>query len=157
MGFTVVIAAINSIKVAETIGMGDQARMFSIVSLSALAMFVVLVTLAIVNIANPEAHKRFMLIATVSLLQAAVARVFRAVLAPTSVGPPQVAISIPPGLVADLLLVALAVYDWRTRGKVHPVTMWAGGAVVLLQVIRLPLSATPVWMAIARAVEALAG
>jgi len=40
MAFTVVLAAINSMKVADAIGMGDAARRFSIVSLSALVLFI---------------------------------------------------------------------------------------------------------------------
>ncbi|HEX5378641.1 MAG TPA: hypothetical protein VFW47_08700, partial [Phenylobacterium sp.] len=76
MGFTVVLAAINSIKVAETIGMGDAARHFTVVSLLALASFVTLFTLAIVNTRRPEIHKRLMILAMLPLMQAATARVF---------------------------------------------------------------------------------
>lgn len=158
MGFTVVLAAINSIKVAETIGMGDEARRFSIVSLSALVAFAVLFAAAIVNNRRPEVHKRLMILACIPLMQAAVARLFQVVMTPPGVvGPPPVFVSLPPGLVVDLLIVAAMVYDWRTRGRPHPVYLWGGPAILAIQILCLPVSATPAWMAVARGVESLAG
>ena len=157
MGFTVVLAAINSMKVGEAVGLGDQARMFSIVSLSALVFFAITFTLAIANVARPEIHKRLMIVAMIPLMQAATARVFKTVMAGDVAGPPPVFVSLPPGLIVDLLLVAAIVYDWRTRGRPHAVYLYGGAAAVAVQVLCLPLSATPAWMAIARGVEGLAG
>jgi len=89
MGITVVLAAINSIKVAEGIGMGDAARRFSFVSLSALVMFAAFITLAIANVRRAELHRRFMLLARVPLMQAAMARLFMIAFAPAdAMGPP---------------------------------------------------------------------
>ena len=157
MGMTVVLAAINSIQVAETMGLGDEARAFSIVSLSALAMFAALITLAIRNTHRPEVHKRLMLVAMIPLMQAATARVFGTIMVGELRGPPPVFVSLPPGLLVDLLLVAAIVYDWRTRGTPHSVYLYGGAAVLAVQILCLPLSTTPGWMAIARAVESLAG
>jgi len=158
MGFSVVLAAINSIKVAEAIGMGDEARRFAVVSLSALVLFAVIFASAIANIRRPEAHKRLMILACIPLMQAAMARVFRTVMSPPGVvGPPPVFVSVPPGLLVDLLLVAAIVYDWRTRGRPHPVYLIGAPLIVLQQLLNVPISATPAWMTIARAVESLAG
>ena len=157
MAFTVVLAAINSMKVAEAIGMGDQARMFSIVSLTGLVFFGIAFGLAIANVVRPEVHKRLMIVAMIPLMQAATARVFATVMAGDIKGPPPVFVSLPPGLLVDLLLVAAIVYDWRTRGRPHPVYLYGLGAAVALQVLCLPLSATDAWMAVARGVESLAG
>ena len=38
-------------------------------------------------------------------------------------GPPPVPLTIPPAFVAYLLLVVAIVYDWRTRGAVHRVSL----------------------------------
>lgn len=158
MGFSVVLAAINSIKVAESIGMGDGARRFTIVSLSALVMFAVLIGLAISNIHRKDVHKRFMLLAMIPPMHAAMARVFMTAFAPPDAkGPPPVFVSIPPGLFVDLLIVAAIIHDWRTRGRPHPVYLAGGAVIVAVQLLSVPISATPTWMAIARWAESLAG
>jgi hypothetical protein len=158
MAISVVIAAIRSIKVAEAIGMGDEARRFAIVSLSGMVLFVVFCTLAIVNVRKADSHKRYMLVAMVPLMQAAIARIFMTLFAPAdAVGPPPVFVALPPGLLMDGLIVSGMVYDWRTRGKPHPIYV-AGLAVnIAVQVLCIPLSGTAGWMSIARAVESLAG
>jgi hypothetical protein len=106
-----------------------------------------------------------MLLATVSILQAAVARLFFIFLAPpearglspAETAPAEVAVSVAPGLAIDLLIVAAMIYDWRTRGHVHPVYLIGGPVLLFLQVIRVPLSTTPAWHAIAAWVAGLAG
>jgi hypothetical protein len=158
MAFTVVLLAIHSIKAAETIDMGDQARRFSIVSLSALVLFATLFTLAIIKSRRSEVHKRLMLLAMIPLMHAAMARVFLTFFAPPgAVGPPPVFVSVPPAICVDLLIVAALIYDWRTRGRPHPVYLIGGSAILAVQMLCVPLSATAAWMSIATHVEALAG
>ncbi len=116
--------------------------------------FAVLFTIALLKVKQLEIHKRLMLVATVSLLQAAVGRWFLIFLAPVSlgggpVGPPPVFVTIMPGLVSDLLIVAAMIHDRKTIGRVHPVYWVAGGALVALQVLRVPLSKTAAWTQIA--------
>lgn len=158
MGITVVLAAINSIKAAETIGMGDEARRFTIVSLSGLALFAAFLGLAIANVRRAELHKRFMLLAMVPLMHAATARVFMTAFAPADAkGPPPVFVSIPPGLFVDLIIVAAIIHDWRTRGRPHRVYVIGGAILLAVQLLSVPLSAGPTWMAIAKWVQSLAG
>lgn len=158
MGITVVLAAINSIKMAETIGMGDEARRFTFVSLSGLAMFATFLGLAIANVRRAELHKRFMLLAMVPLMHAAMARLFMLAFAPPGAkGPPPVFVSVPPGLFVDLLIVAAIIHDWRTRGRPHWVYLVGGAVVLAVQLLSVPLSAGPTWMAIAKWVQSLAG
>lgn len=158
MAFTVVLLAIHSIKVAETINMGDQARRFSIVSLSALVVFSTLFVLAIVKSRRPEVHKRLMLLTMIPLVHAAMARVFLTLFAPAgALGPPLVFVSVPPAIFVDLLIVVAIFYDWRTRGRPHPVYLIGGPAILAVQLLSVPLSGTAAWMTIARHVESLAG
>jgi hypothetical protein len=158
MAGTVVLAAINAIRVADAIGMADQARRFSYVSLSGVVTFAALFAAAIVAVKRSEIHKRLMLLAMIPLMQAAMARVFMTLFAPPdAVGPPPVFVSVPPGLLIDSLIVAAVVYDWRTRGRPHPVYLICGPLLVANQLLAIPLSATPAWMAIARWVQSLAG
>jgi hypothetical protein len=66
-------------------------------------------------------------------------------------------VSVPPGLAVDLLLVAAIVYDWRTRGRPHPVYLIGGALLLANQLLAVPISATPAWTAIATWVQSLAG
>ena len=158
MGITVVLAAINSIKAAETIGMGDEARRFTIVSLSGLALFAVFLGLAIANVRRAELHKRFMLLAMVPLMHAATARLFMTAFAPADAkGPPPVFVAIPPGLFVDLIIVAAIIHDWRTRGRPHRVYVIGGAILLAVQLLSVPLSTGSTWMAIAKWVQSLAG
>lgn len=150
MCFVGTATAINSLKQAEAAGFADAGRAFVIVPMSGVAFFATLFTIALLKIKRLETHKRLMIVATVSLLQAAVARWFVFFLAPVAaagvaVSPPPVTVSVLPGLVTDLLLVWAMLHDRKTRGSVHPVYWIAGGAMVALQVLRVPLSTTTAW------------
>jgi len=160
-----ILAAIRSMAKAEAMGAGLMGREFSIVSLTAIFFFGGLVALAVAYVERPDMHKRLMLLATVSILQAAAARWFFVLfappeargLSPSETGPAPVAISIAPGLLVDLLIVAAMIYDWRARGHVHRVWLIGAPALVFLQFIRVPLSTTPAWHAIAAWFAGLAG
>jgi hypothetical protein len=102
-----------------------------------------------------------MLVATISILQAAVGRWFLLLFAPARAvgelaGPPPVGVTVISGLVVDLLIVAAMIHDRRTRGQVHRVYWIAGAAVLAVQVLRVPLSKTHAWSVIAQWVLTLA-
>jgi hypothetical protein len=119
---------------------------FLAIPLFDMVVFAPLVACGIYFRRRRDTHKRFMLLATVSLVAAAVARLSRMV-------------PIPPAVVAtgplfyfgvgDVLIVALAAYDLVTRGRVHPVTLWGGLFIVVSQVARLAISGTHGWLAFA--------
>ena len=165
MFIVAVLAAMRSMAHAAELGAGLMGQEFAIVSLTAIVFFAAVVALAIANVRRPEVHKRLMLLATVSILQAAAARWFFVLLgppetrglSPSETGPVPVSISIAPGLLVDVLIVVAMIYDWRTRGRVHPVYLIGGPALLFLQIIRVPLSTTPAWHAIAGWVASLAG
>jgi len=143
---------------SEMLGFGDAARRFAAVTLCAWPLMAVIFTLAIVNIRKPEVHKRMMLLLMIGIMTPAIARVFITLFAPPGLaGPPPTFVSIPPALVADLLLVVAIVHDWRTRGRPHPVYIYGGLVLVAEQVLAVPLSATATWMHIAKAFQSLAG
>ncbi len=112
----------------------------------------------------PEAHKRLMLLATITLLQAAMARIFFVLITGGGPGlrpglgpPPPLAIGLVPSLITGLLIVAGLVYDWRTRGRPHPV--WLIGAAVTTAVILLrgPLGSTHGWLEFADGLARITG
>jgi len=155
---SILVGEATVLKRFEAQGFGDAARRFAAVTLIAWPLMAAFFTLAIVNIRKPQVHKRLMLLLMVGIMTPAIARVFITFFAPPGLaGPPAPFVSIPPGLVADLLLVVAMVHDWRTRGRPHPVYVYGGLALVAEQVGAVALSATPAWMHIARAFQSLAG
>jgi hypothetical protein len=104
-----------------------------------LPLFVGLVSAGWYYRRNAQAHKRLMLIATISILAAALGRL------------PYPAL--PPG-VRDpfailLVIIPLAVWDIKTRGKLHSAT-WIGGTVVLMSwPLRIAIWGTAPWLAFA--------
>jgi hypothetical protein len=115
-------------------------------------MFAGFVAAAIVNVRRPEWHKRFMLAATVSLLQAAIARFFFLAatgggpgMRPGLVPPPPDRVALMGAFVTDLLLVAAMVHDRRSRGGVHAAYWWAFGLTAAIQLSRPLIAHTDAW------------
>jgi hypothetical protein len=65
----------------------------------------------------------------------------------------------PPAFFAatDLFIVALAIWDFRSRGKLHPATLWGGLIAIALQPAQLALSGTAAWLGFARWATGLPG
>jgi hypothetical protein len=68
------LVAVNAMKRSAAAGLADDGIAFAIVPLSGILFFAVVFTLAIAAIRKPQTHKRLMLLASISLLDAAVAR-----------------------------------------------------------------------------------
>ena len=151
------LVAVNAMKRSAAIGQTDAGIAFVIVPLSGIAFFAVVLALAIAARARPETHKRLMLLAGISILDAAVARWFLTFLAPPGpMGPPPVEVTILPALVAYLLLVAAMIFDWRQWGRPHPVYVYGGIALVAVKILNWPISATSAWHSLAGGILALA-
>ena len=153
MCFVGVAAAIGSMKQAEAAGFGEQARAFSVVPITGIFFFAALVAVALLNVRRPEVHRRLMLVATVSILNAAVGRLFAlAIGAPSpaaTAAPPPIVFTLVPGLLADLLLVPALIHDKRRLGYVHR-TYWIGGAALLAsQWLRPVIGNSEAWQAFA--------
>lgn len=113
---------------------------FLAIPLGDMLMFGGFVTAALLRRRDKESHKRLMLLAYASILAAPAARL--------------------PGMlplgplafygVAFLIVIAGVIYDQVSRGRVHGVYRW-GGALLLLSVpVRLAISGTSAWHAVAR-------
>ena len=81
MGISVVLTSIDSMQ-SPTASAWATRDGISIVALSALVLFGKFITLAIANVRHSEAHRRYMMLAVVPLLHAAMARVFMTLFAP---------------------------------------------------------------------------
>src|SRR5882757_5867315 len=151
------LVAVNAMKRSAAAGLTNEGIAFAIVPLSGILFFAVVFILAIANVRRPEIHKRLMLLAGISLLDAAVARWFLTFLAPPGpLGPPPVPVTIAPALVAYLLLVVAIIFDWRTWGRPHPAYLYGGAALIAVKLLNWPISATPLWHSFAAGILALA-
>jgi hypothetical protein len=161
IGLTV---AIETLDAGLAAGYGDRSRAFLILPVSAIGMFACFFAAAIANIRRPDTHKRLMLMATIALLQAAMARVFFVFMTGGGPGlrpglgePPPLMIGLVPSLILELLIVAGIVYDWRTRGRPH--AAWLIGAAIMTAVVVLrgPIGGTAIWLAFADFLARIAG
>jgi len=158
MIFFGILISILSVRRDTIAGMGEAARTFMIVSLTDIAFFAVFVLLAMVNLRRAEWHKRLMMLAMIVLMPAPIARWFLTFLAPPgSPTVPPVSVATGPIVVASLLLIVAILHDWRSRGRPHAVYVWGGGVFLGVMLLRIPISTTPAWQAIATALTRLAG
>lgn len=122
------------------VGISLPPLQFLAVPLFDMALFAAFVALAVAKRRDSQSHKRLMMLASVNLLAAGIARWPFAMM---QAGPPMFF-----GL-SDLFIVALVAWDLASRGRLHPVTLWGGLAIVVSQPLRLVLSGTGTWMAFA--------
>lgn len=108
-----------------------------------MALFLALVTAAVIYRRDGETHKRLLLLATLSALAPAWLR-FRHFL--PWVPSPFVTFSV----LADSLLVLAMLRDLRVRGSIHRSYFWAGGPMVAIHAIELAAITSPAWQALSR-------
>ena len=124
LGILVVIQGIDS---AALRGSESRARAFAIVPITIILSFAGTVAIAIANVRRPEIHMRLMVVASITLLPPAIARLL-ALMAPEGapqpgIGgePPPVVFSLIPSFLSNLLLVWAMLHDRRTIGRPHRV------------------------------------
>jgi hypothetical protein len=153
MLFTGLAVAIEGMRNRIDAGFGEVGRSFAIVPISGITLFAVLVGAAIANTRRPEWHKRFMLVATAGILQAALARFF--FLAATGggpgmrpgLGPPQsIERTMMPAAIVALLVIAAMIHDRRSRGRVHPAYWWGFGALLAVFAARPVIGYSNAWL-----------
>jgi hypothetical protein len=133
------MAAVASARRGFTPPGGPPPLAFFVIPISDLVVFTVFVATGLYFRRQSAVHKRLMLLATISILTAAIARL------------PYV---LPFGPLAffgltDLLVVACVVNDRITRGRVHPAFVWGGLFLIASQGGRLVVGGTDAWMAFA--------
>lgn len=122
------------------VGISLPPLQFLAVPLVDMTLFATFVALAVAKRRDTQSHKRLMMLASVNLLAAGIARWPFSMM---QAGPPMFF-----GL-SDLFIVALVGWDLASRGRLHPVTLWGGLAIVVSQPLRLVLSGTGAWLAFA--------
>jgi hypothetical protein len=115
---------------------------FLAVQLGMVLQFAVLVGLAVALRRSPDVHKRLMLLATISILPPAVARLH---LENYGLGG-----AYTNTLVAYLLVVVAASFDFARMRRVHAVYIWGGLAMLAWMVARSAIGKTEWWQPIGR-------
>jgi hypothetical protein len=150
MGIAGAVLAAAMVVAGMVIAIGAAARgaappgvdplAFLIIPFTDMVLFAGFLAAALARRRSPEAHKRLMLLAYVNLMVAAVARLPGVL----PLGPPAYY-----GL-ALLFILAGALYDRLSRGRVHAVYVWGGALFVASVPARLLLSGTGAWRALAQ-------
>lgn len=131
-----IAAAVGAIRSNHT-PPGIDPRSFLVLPFFDITIFAILVSAGVYFRKRSGVHKRLMLLATIAMVDAAIARLPGIMM----MGPPVFF------LLQDLLLLACVIYDRRTIGRIQPVTIWGGLLIVISQPLRLIVSQTPLWLA----------
>ncbi len=135
-----VLAGTDSLRRGMDGHSGLGAKMFYAIPLSGGLAFGVLVYFAYRARFKPAVHKRLILIATIAISEAAIARWPIAILH----AKPQLRLVV---ILAFLLIVVI--YDLVSLKRVHKTTLWASAFVMAVMLVRMPLAMTPLWQSFA--------
>lgn len=124
----------------------------AILGFTSMITFTTFIAAAVANVRRPEWHKRLMVLATFSIMQAVVVRYI--LLIPGVSQPHRAFIA---AIIIDLLLLAVIFTDARIKGRVHPVYLAGGALLVFVQVVRSPVTHTPFWREACQWLASLAG
>ncbi len=135
LGYATALLSADAPRMRPT---GMNSQQFVFVPLFVITSFAVFVALAISFRRRAEYHKRFMILAMISVLGPPVARL----IAVTQNGEYFVAIQT---AVVAVLLVWCLVSDWVKHRIVHPVYSIGGGILLVSMPLRFVIARTPAW------------
>ena len=140
----VLIGTLTAIVRAKTVNAPPgfpNPLVFLTIPLGDMLVFAVLISRAFYFRRRADIHKRLMLLATIGILPAAVARVpFDFIL---NAGPVGFF-----GL-ADLFIIPVLIWDLATRGRPHRATVLAAAIIVISQPLRIVIGNTHAWIVFA--------
>ena len=133
-----VMASLDSLR-RGVASAGLDPRVLLSIPLGSMLVFAILVSMGLAFRRQPEAHKRFMLLANINLLSAPIGRVV--LLFHGNV--------LTLFLFTDLFVAAAILYDVMSRRRVHPVNLWGGSLIVVFKPLLILVAMTPAWAAFA--------
>ena len=154
LGWTMAALAVVMVVVGTTAGIWSmrrqvdagfvkEAQAFLTTPLFSMMAFAGFVGAAIVRRRDSQIHKRLMLLATISILDAAVARLPLEFLRASSWN------YLP---TTDVFLLTAILYDVVSRRTVHAPYVWGGLVLIIEQALRIPVGETAAWQALAGAI-----
>lgn len=148
---TMIPAGLTQVRRELALGVGETAISTLLGVFTSGALFVGLVVAGYRTRRTPEAHARWMLLATLVVIWPAWFR-FRHWL--PWVPRPELWLAL---VLADVWIVLAMMHDRVVRGAVHPVLLWGGLFVILEQTAELLLFDSPAWRAVAHLAWRLLG
>ena len=134
---TAVISGQRNVAEGNVVG----ARTFLAVPIFSMAVFLVLMAAAVYYRDRPETHKRLMLLATINILDAAIARWPLAFVSSTTWMY---------YVITDVFILAAIGYDAASRKRISPAYLWGGLLIVAAQFGRELIGRTGAWQAFAQ-------
>lgn len=135
------VTAIIRAKVVDVSLAGPAPLVFLTIPLGDMLVFASLVGAGFYYRRRADVHKRLMMLATISILPAAIARLPFAFI--QQFGPLAFF-----GL-TDLFIVVCLLYDLVARGRIHRATIWGGLLIIVSQPLRLLIGNTHAWLVFA--------
>jgi hypothetical protein len=129
-------------------GVSIPPQQFLTMPLAGMVLFATFLTLGVINRRKPASHKRLMLLASISLVGAPIARITAMI--------PQLPIWLD-AAVFTAFTIAMSYWDVQTRGKVRPETLYGGPAIVLVTLAAVPIGSTAAWQNVAFWMMSFAG
>lgn len=120
---------------------GVNSLTFLTIPLGDMLIFAILVGFAFYFRRRADTHKRLMLLASIAILPAAVARIPIAFI---QTGGPLVFYGL-----SDLFIIPCLIFDFVTRGRPHRATVLGGALLVISHPLRLVIGSTHAWLAFA--------
>jgi hypothetical protein len=142
-GLVVIVGTMTAINAASrgSAPPGVTPLQFLVVPFFDMLVFAILIGIALFYRRRFELHKRLMLLAALSLLNAAVARI---PLHFIETGGPLAFFA-----VTDFFIIACVVFDTIKHRRLHPAFLWGTLFIIVSQPLRLMLAGTDVWMGFA--------
>jgi hypothetical protein len=135
------LTAISAAKQGHAPPGAPPALVFLSIPLFDILVFAILIAAGFYFRRQPQTHKRLMLLATLGILPAAIARLPFAFIRANG----------PPAFfgVTDLILLSCIAYDSIANRRLHPAFLWGGLLVIISHPLRLVIGGTSAWLAFA--------
>jgi hypothetical protein len=147
-GIFVAILSERRVHTEANAGTMADPYVFLVFAFASVGLFAFFATLGVLDRYRPDRHKRLMLLATMSLIIPALARIVTQILQGAGiVGVPGVIGAV---MIVNVFLAALVIHDFATRGRLHPVTLWGGGFFLLSEPLRFVIGFSAPWQAFAK-------
>ena len=127
---------------------GLTSSQFTAIPLTSLVLFGAFIGLALVLRRRSDFHKRFMLLAMISVLGPGVGRIIQLL------GIAPVGFYVQTGVVLVLVGWCLA-HDWRQQRLMHPVFAYGGALLIASWPLRMALARSEIWMPVADSMHRL--
>ena len=130
------------ITISRDLGLidGSFGAVQTVIPFSQICMFTCLIIVALANTKRPDLHKRVMVLAALVATTPALARIGLVVVGEPS--PMAVGLIF---LASNGLIIVVGSYDAICTGRIHPVFLYGGLAILLVRIARVPFAMTSLW------------